>query len=204
MDPTKEYLKLWDDFTQSLVKYRDCISEGIANGEVDNIHFHLKEMSGIPYEKLHTLADNIGAATGLFFEHNVQTFFVNAVKNKLPTEDLIVSYNSCNRHKEKGLPRDPDILLQLGENEVVIELKAAPKKRDFEYIKSLHLRYSKNHVPYYVIGNYMSVNTKDASELSQLGWISMLNSSASNQGALSGFPTCDDLVDRVVCDLTQN
>ncbi|NQY65872.1 MAG: hypothetical protein HRT38_19730 [Alteromonadaceae bacterium] len=198
MELTTAYLEIWDKFTSSLKDYNEEVKNSIDKNEIINMHSLLKEMSYVPYDKLHLLADNIGAATGLFFEHNVQTYLVASVKSKFQNSEVKVSYNKFYRHKELGLPRDPDIVFKLGSKEVVVELKVAPKKRDFEYMESLHSKYEARSIAYYFIGNYLSVNKEYATHIANLGWACIFNTSTKNSNILQIFPTFDELVNKIV------
>lgn len=191
-----ENQKLWDSFSESLSEYKKSVKERIDSGEIKKMHQMLSDITWHPYTSLHSLSDNIGAATGLFFEFNAQVFILPFLEKKVGCS-LDISINSCPGHKKRGLPRDPDIYLKANGREVVIELKVSPKKRDINHVRKLKQRYSEQSIPYYFLGNQLSLNKQGFEEASELGWMSFLHASKKNVKYLDKFPTYDDIIERI-------
>ena len=188
--------QLWKTFSESLSKYEELVKTSIASGEIKEAHQLMRDTSWHPYRALHVLSDNIGAATGLFFEFNVRVFFVPFLLREIGSS-LKVSYNTYPGHKQLGLPRDPDIHLSANGKEVVVELKVSPKKRDIDYVQKLKQRYGQHTIPYYFLGNQLSLNKQSFEAISELDWMSFLHASKRNAKYLDKFPTFDNIIDQI-------
>jgi len=187
----EKYLEIWEVFISSLRSHREKVEEKIISGRLDNIHEQLKKMVWHPYNASHELSDNIGSITGLFFEYNVQTFLVPYIKKHVP--EVSIFYNSSVKHKNLGLPRDPDIYFEHHNIGVVVELKVSPKKGDIDYILELKEKYEKRGIHYFFLANYLSANRDRLIELSALKWISIFEVSKTKEKYLTHFNRYDDI-----------
>jgi cobalamin biosynthesis Mg chelatase CobN len=180
---TGEYKEIWRDFIRQLNGHYAYVKTQVEriqeNGpeESFNIAEYLRWVAGLPYHIAHELhiegadrdSHNIGSITGLFFEQNVASVLIPYVRKRIPK--VVIYLNSSESHKSLDLPRDPDILLTNGKSkQVVVEVKSAPKKPDIQRLEHLRTKYQSQGIAYFVIANYLALDSTALENLVQENW----------------------------------
>jgi len=198
-DLSERYRTAWRTFVDETVHIRTDLRTA-ARDESTDLHALLTACEAIPYEEAHRFvqegaeksSNNIGPITGLFFESFAAALITGYLSSRVP--DMRVQRNTCSDPSLRRIARDPDILVYCGARSVIFEIKASPKKRDIEAVRSYHQNYSTAAVPYYLIGGHVSLKPDQFQALAAERWACFANSSKRNRGRLEYLPSLDDIV----------
>jgi len=209
-DAAKLYKQIWNDFTNSLDKYRTDVAAMVKSSDELCIHDILREIYYIPKHKIaeylrkqpYVGTPNPGSATGLFFEIIIADFVIPYIEKRFKT--IKIMRNSCDDEDVRAVKRDPDLYIEHNGKKVVIEIKVAPKKSNIESIIRLKEQFNKINVGFYLIGGWIAINKNELEQLASNNWISILDGSDRNIDIIKNkFRKVDDLLEDI-CNTLEN
>ena len=207
-DLQSDYCALWRQFAVDLCESFRKIAESTIPADDGKLHMLLKELYGVPYKEIrHALeepkvegtSDNIGPVTGLFFEQLVVAMAVPYIRHFVP--DARFQRNQCSEPRVREIARDPDLYVVSHNRHVVVEIKAAPKKRDLERVIEIQQRYASVGIGYYLVGGYVAANPKLLQPFSG-GWACFAECSVRNERHLASIPSFDRVMANAVSHLS--
>lgn len=203
-DLPSAYRKLWQDFARGLCRLFRDIETWPNTAENGGLHELFKQLYGVPYHEIRIClqeppvdgtSENIGPVTGLFFEQLIVAITVPFIRRAVPAATF--ERNQCSDSAVRGLSRDPDLHVSLGNRRVVFEFKVSPKKPELDSVLAEHARYTGAGVGYYFVGGYVAANAELLQSFSG-GWACFAECSLRNERVLAGLPSLDTVLANAV------
>lgn len=199
-DLKADFEAIWDTFVTSTQQVADALGSAAARHEP--VHGLLASLYAVPYWKAKGLVLG-GAATrlnpeplsGLFFERFACSVFVEFLCTHHPDAQFYVGRGSEEYAMRVNLPRDPDLCVQRGSRTLIVEFKTSPKKRDLDYVETLHTRYAAEGMLYLFCGGEVVAQRAQIARIVEGGWAAFLEARRRNAAGVQGA-TVDRLLHR--------
>jgi hypothetical protein len=196
-----DYVDAWKTFTARLAAVSSSIERIVNDGSPGSLHDLVFQLHDIPYREAKAvlahpaIADsppNAGAVTGLFFEQIVASVVVPFLRRHCP--EAVIARNRCPNPIARSIARDPDLYFQLGDREVIFEIKVAPKKWDLESVRELRAKYAAAGIAYFLIGGYASASLETMRLFESERWACFMSVSPRNRVAADRGARLDEVL----------